>query len=195
MKGESKINTDAWVENHADALFRYAVFRLKDPGIAEDLVQETFLAALQSKDRFQGKSSEKTWLFAILKHKIIDHYRKNMPKRFGKEILQEAENLDSFFKSNGRWQSLPQQWHSDPGKAQELREFFDHFYKCLAQVPRRNADAFVYREIDGLSTRQICELLNISETNCWVMLYRARMLLRKCLEAVGFDPSNAGEQQ
>jgi RNA polymerase sigma-70 factor (ECF subfamily) len=192
MKTERKINTDTWVEKHGDALFRYAVLRLKDPALAEDVVQETFLAALQSKDRFKGKSSEKTWLFAILKHKIIDHYRKNRPNRYGKEILQEEERLDLFFKSNGRWQELPQRWHSDPGKAQEIREFFDHFYRCLAQVPERNANAFVYREIDGLNTRQICELLDVTETNCWVMLYRARMLLRKCLEMAGIYPTKAG---
>jgi RNA polymerase sigma-70 factor (ECF subfamily) len=77
----SIINTDTWVDQYGDALFRFAFFRTRDRVIAEDLVQETFLAALQSKERFKGQSSEKTWLFSILKHKIIDHFRKNKPDR------------------------------------------------------------------------------------------------------------------
>jgi len=190
MDAAAQLNSDIWVDQYGDALFRFAAVRVRDPGIAEDLVQETFLAGLQSKDRFRGKSSQKTWLFSILKHKIIDHFRKNKSNGFGKEILHDADNLEAFFNSKGGWQIRPQHWHTDPGKNQEIKEFLDHFYECLADLPRRNADAFVYREIDGLSTEEVCKLLDISATNCWVMLYRARMSLRRCLELAGFNPPN-----
>ena len=185
------LNSDIWVDQYGNALFRFAVVRVKDRGIAEDLVQETFLAGLQSRDRFRGQSSEKTWLFSILKHKIIDYFRKNKSNGFGKEILHDADSMETFFNSKGGWQIRPQHWHTDPGKNQEIKEFLDHFYECLTDLPHRNADAFVYREIDGLSTKAICKLLDISATNCWVMLYRARMSLRRCLELAGFIPPNA----
>ena len=89
----------------------------------------------------------------------------------------------------------PEHWSGDPGKVQEIKEFLDHFYGCLAALPKRNADAFVYREIDGFSTEEICKLLGISATNCWVMLYRARMLLRRCLESAGFNQPNEKYQK
>lgn len=185
--------TDArkWVDDYGDALFRFAVARVKNQSIAEDLVQEAFLAALQSRDRFKGQSSEKTWLMAILKHKILDYYRKDqLAQALYVSPGQDDEDLDAFFDRQGQWQLQPVKWRSDPQKAHELSEFMDHFYRCLAQLPKRNADAFVYREIDGMSTEEICRLLAISTNNCWVVLYRARMLLRHCLEDVGYDPSD-----
>jgi hypothetical protein len=95
----------------------------------------------------------------------------------------------AFFNAKGGWQTRPAHWQTNPGKVQETREFLDHFYRCLSEVPQRSADAFVYREIDGLSTKEICKLLDISANNCWVLLYRARMLLRKCLELIGLGPA------
>lgn len=195
MVDASRINSDIWVDQYGDALFRFAVVRVKDRGIAEDLIQETFLAALQSKDRFKGQSSEKTWLFSILKHKIIDHFRKNKPNRLGKEISRDGSDVEPFFNSKGGWQIRPEHWRTDPSETQEIKEFLDHFYRCLADLPKRNADAFVYREIDGLNTEEICKLLDITATNCWVMLYRARMLLRRCLELAGLQPPNAGKAE
>jgi RNA polymerase sigma-70 factor (ECF subfamily) len=192
MNASTRLDSDAWVDQYGDALFRFAVSRVKERTIAEDLVQETFLAALKSGDRFKGKSSEKTWLFAILKHKIIDHFRKNRSKAAGREIPLDAENVDGFFTANGDWRMRPTHWSADPEKAQELNEFLDHFYRCLAGLPRRNAEAFVYREIDGMSTEEICTTLDIKPNNCWVMLYRARMLLRKCLEVIGIHHPDGG---
>jgi len=190
MGAAPKLNPDTWVDQYGDSLFRFAVARVNDRGVAEDLVQETFLAAVRSIERFKGQSSEKTWLFAILKHKIIDHFRKNMPEAFGREISHDADGVEAFFNGKGGWQIRPAHWRTNPAKAQETKEFLDHFYHCLADLPRRNADAFVYREIDGLSTKEICKLLGISATNCWVMLDRARMLLRGCLVLAGFHPPN-----
>jgi len=155
--------------------------------MAEDLVQETFLAAVQSQGRFKGQSSEKTWLFGILKHKVIDHYRKQKSVVFTQDLWQEPDNLAGFFNAKGGWQTRPEHWSVNPGKSQEVKEAFDHFYRCLSGLPQRTADVFVYREIDGLDTEEICKRLDITSSNCWVILYRARMLLRKCLESMGYS--------
>lgn len=193
MEGSPKIDPDAWVDRYGDALFHFTLARVKNREIAEDLVQETFLAAVKSQDRFKGRSSEKTWLFGILKHKVIDHYRKNKSILYEQDLSLGTENLDAFFNAKGAWQTLPAHWRLNPGKSQEVREFLDHFYSCLADLPKRTADVFAYREIDGLSTKEICKLLDITAGNCWVILYRARMLLRKCLELAGLGPRQETE--
>ncbi len=185
MKSVLKLNSDAWVDRYGDALFHFALARVNKREIAEDLVQETFLAAVQSQERFKGQSSEKTWLFGILKHKVIDHYRKNKATVFALDLSNDPDSLDGFFNAKGGWQIRPQHWSTHPGKSQEVKEALDHFYQCLSGLPQRTADVFVYREIDGLGTDEICKLLGITSANCWVILYRARMLLRKCLELVG----------
>ena len=187
MGSAPKINSNAWVDEYGDMLFHFAFARVKDRETAEDLVQETFLAAVQSQGQFKGQSTEKTWLFSILKHKLIDHYRKNKATVYAGDILHDPDNLEAFFNAKGNWQIRPEHWRTDPGKSQEIKEFLDHFYRCLSGIPKRSAKVFAYREIDGLSTAEICKRLDITSTNCWVILYRARMLLRKCLELVGFS--------
>ena len=184
--GSPEINPDVWVDEHGDALFGFAMARVKDRETAEDIVQETFLAAIKSLERFKGHSTLKTWLFGILKHKLVDHYRKNKSTVYTQDIIHDPDNLEAFFNARGSWQIRPENWRADPGKSQENKEFLDHFYRCLADLPQRTADIFAYREIDGLSTSEICERLGITSSNCWVILYRARMLLRRCLELVGF---------
>ena len=176
------IDPDYWLVQYGDILFRFAFQRVRDKDIAEELVQETFLAAMRAKDRFKGQSSEKTWLFSIIKHKIIDHYRRQKREASDIDVEDLAETTDAFFSDNGKWRIQPTNWGIDPGKALEQKEFMDAFYKCLSQMPQRLADAFVHREVDGLKTEEICKVMDITATNCWVMLYRARMLLRRCIE-------------
>jgi RNA polymerase sigma-70 factor (ECF subfamily) len=195
MKTSPKINADTWVDQYGDSLFHFALARVKKKEIAEDLVQETFLAAVKAQDRFKGHSSEKTWLFGILKHKVIDHYRRNKSTIHARDLLNDPDNVDAFFNAKGGWQTRPAHWQTNPGKVQETREFLDHFYRCLSDVPQRSADAFVYREIDGLSTEEICARLDITANNCWVLLYRARMLLRKCLELIGLGRQQEGKSK
>ena len=178
------MDAEDWVDAYGDALYRYAVQRVKQTQVAEDLVQDTFLAAVQAKERFKGQSSEKTWLFSILKHKLIDYYRRQKT-RSGEMLAADEAAVDRMFKADGHWQDAPVHWRSDPGKSHEVKEFLDIFYHCMGELPARNAEVFSYREIDGLSTADICDRLGISASNCWVILYRARMLLRKCLEGTG----------
>ncbi|MEJ2640423.1 MAG: sigma-70 family RNA polymerase sigma factor [Desulfosarcinaceae bacterium] len=181
------LDADQWVDAYGDALYRFALQRVKQIEVAEDLVQETFLAAVQSRDRFKGQSTEKTWLFSILKHKLIDFYRKQKIRSGSELLTADEEAVDRMFKANGQWQAAPAHWDHNPGKSHEVKEFLDAFYHCLGELPERNARVFAYREIDGLGTTEICERLEITAANCWVILYRARMLLRSCLEGTGFS--------
>ena len=179
---------ESWVDQYGDFLYRFSLSRIKDPSIAEDLVQETFLAALKARKNFQGRSSVRTWLIAILKHKIVDLIRKRVREQASdniKFLYDSAANdtVDSSFNDEGDWRIRPSKWAVDPMKLYEQKEFMDVLYQCLGELPERQAEAFMMREIDGFSTAEICKGLNISATNSWVMLYRARMWLRRCLES------------
>ena len=175
-------NPETWVDEYGDFLYRFALSRVKDPSIAEDLVQETFLAALRSRENFKGQSAGRTWLIAILKHKIVDYIRKKIREPASDKIETLSDLADSDFSDKGEWQIRPSKWAINPGKIYEQKEFLDVLYHCLAELPERLAEAFMLREMDGLSTEEVCKVLDITATNSWVMLYRARMSLRGCLE-------------
>ena len=180
-------NPDTWVDRYGDYLYRFALARIKDPALAEDLVQETFLAALKGRKSFQRRSALKTWLTAILKHKIIDHLRRKNRIRTVEDIDAVGETVDGFFEKSGAWRIQPGNWDVNPGKILEQRQFIDTLYRCLSELPERLAKAFMLREMEGLSTEELCKSLQITATNSWVMLYRARAYLRRCLEINWFE--------
>jgi RNA polymerase sigma-70 factor (ECF subfamily) len=181
---------ESWVDRYGEILYRFALLRVKDPVIAEDLVQETFLAALRGRENFQGRSSLQSWLVAILKHKIVDHIRKSVKEKVLENFDSQADQAEASFDDRGKWKFRPQNWTVDPIKLYQQKEFMDILYRCLAQLRGRQAEVFMLREIDGLSTEEICKKLNITATNSWVMLYRARMGLRRCIEENWIDDSN-----
>lgn len=178
-----------WVDNHGDCLFRYAMSHVRDPQTAEDLVQETFLAALASQNRFSGVSSERTWLVGILKHKVIDHYRavrrQNKVTELSVSLNDDSAGPDDTgsCSERARADSPLEEWHIDPAKCTQQKAFWDVLQQCLSKVSPRLASAFALREIEQLDTKEICESLNVTEGNLWVMLHRARTYLRECLEA------------
>ncbi len=178
---------EIWVDQYGDSLYRFALARVKDPSIAEDLVQETFLAALGARKNFKGRSTTRTWLIAILKHKIVDYIRKKSKEQDTDKLESMTDGIDVNFDDRGEWKLRPNKWAKNPMKLYEQREFMDVLYHCIAELPERQAEAFMRREIDGLSTEEICKELDITATNSWVMLYRARMLLRSCLEKKWLD--------
>jgi RNA polymerase sigma-70 factor (ECF subfamily) len=149
--------------------------------VAEDLVQETFLSALAGADRFEGRSSEKTWLVAILKHKIIDHFRKSGKEQPMDQPQNQENQMDHFFHENGSWKDKPEEWDTTPDRILHQKEFWNVFVHCLSELSDRLRIAFSLREMEGLGCDEICKILGVSSSNCWVMLYRARMLLRRCL--------------
>jgi RNA polymerase sigma-70 factor, ECF subfamily len=177
-----------WVDSHGDYLYRYALFRLRDPALAEDAVQETLLAALQSRKAFAGRSAERTWLTGILKHKLVDHFRKLGRQTYSNRPDGEEFEHDELFRKEGEWKGhfdparAPVEWCADPARLLEEGEFREVFQRCLSPLPARIGSAFTLREVDGLSSEEICEVLGITVNNLWVMLHRARTHLRRCLE-------------
>lgn len=172
----------AWVDEYGSYLYRYALARVHSPEVAEDLVQETFLAALKGWDGFEKRASGKTWLTAILKHKIVDFFRKDARESPSDRLDAVVDAGETLFSPKGEWAMAPARWAIDPGRILEQKQFMVQLQACLAELPKRMARAFTLREMDGLSTREICRILNVSESNSWVILYRARMALRRCLE-------------
>lgn len=185
QRGSADINEtgpETWVDLYGNHLYRYALSRVSDVETAQDLVQEALAAGIQSYHRFKNQSSIKTWLIAILKRKIVDHYRHLRARRQIEGITSTTESIDHPFNSRGNWQVTPNEWAVNPDSTYEQKEFLDILYHCLAGIPQRLAEIFMLREFEELSTKAICEQLEISPTNCWVMLYRARMQLRACIE-------------
>jgi RNA polymerase sigma-70 factor (ECF subfamily) len=173
---------------HRPYLNRYAYSRLRHRGAAEDVVQEALLAAVEGLSRFKGESSPLTWLTGILKHKIVDWQRREErnPSRVTAPAWMEtgedcAETPGGLFDPDGRWLNPPSSG-MNPEQAFESRKFWEMLEGCLAELPATTAQAFYLREIQGLETQEICGKLGISESNCWVMLHRARMSLRQKIE-------------
>ena len=178
---------EIWVDQYGDYLFRFALSRLRDRSAAEDLVQETFLAALHARENFKGRSSVTTWLTGILKHKIIDHLRKGSREQPVEDVESFTPTLDDLFDEKGKWKIGPSKWNVSPMELYEQKEFWRILALCLSELSDRLAQIFTLRELEELSTKEICKVFDISATNCWVMLYRARMLLRRCLEINWFS--------
>ncbi len=198
MEKESKgsrpiTNPDNWLKEYGDFLYRYALVRLRDKQTAEDIVQETFLAALRGKENFKGEASEKTWLVGILKHKITDYFRKNTRELPIAEILSTGDPEEDFFDSKGKWKVEPAAWADDPKETLEKKEFWKKLEGCILGLPARLAQVFSLREFEGLESAQICNLLKISATNLGVILYRARMQLVRCLETGWFGMKKEGK--
>jgi RNA polymerase sigma-70 factor (TIGR02943 family) len=182
------VNPDTWVDKHGDSLYRYALIRVRRREVAEDLVQETLLAAVRIHGKFRGDSSERTWLYGILKNKIFDYFRK-LAQEVSFTDLEFLENEMSHKFIDEAWNHAlgPAEWKPAPEAALDRKEFWDTFGSCLHKLPARVADVFVLREIEQMDTAQICEMLRISQNNLWVMLHRARMALRECLELNWFE--------
>jgi RNA polymerase sigma-70 factor (ECF subfamily) len=178
---------EQWVDLYGNYMYRYALSRVADEETAQDLVQEALVAAIKAFERFQGRSSIKTWLIAILKRKIVDHYRRRSNRHTTDDIESVANNIDQLFDESGHWQIKPNEWTVNPSTAFEQREFMDVLYVCMAQLPPRLSEIFMLREFEEMSTNDICLQLSITESNSWVMLYRARMQLRSCLEKKWLD--------
>lgn len=182
-----------WVNLHADILFRYAMKYVHTESIAEDLVQDTFLAALKGKNSFSGQSSEQTWFIGILKNKIMDYFRKSSREinvdLADRDVIEQDDNFIQSGKMKGTWQpsKRPAKWNIDPNDTVEQKEFWIHLNNCLEGIDDKLAKIYRLREIEEIDYKLICNTFNLSHTNLRVMLYRARKLLRICLEKNWID--------
>ncbi|MFT6906885.1 MAG: RNA polymerase sigma-70 factor (TIGR02943 family) [Oleiphilaceae bacterium] len=167
-------------------MLKFAKLQLSDESLAEDAVQEALIGALKNAGNFQRHSALKTWVFAILKNKIADILRKGQKYVQASSLLkegQEEDNMDQLFQQNGHWQKheMPVNWGS-PHESVKQDHFWRIFETCLHGLPENQARLFMMREFIQLDTNEICESLDISTSNLHVMLYRARLRLRECLE-------------
>jgi RNA polymerase sigma-70 factor (ECF subfamily) len=169
------------LDRHRPQLLKYAMLQLRNLAQAEDVVQETLIAAIRGADTFAGGSAVRTWLVGILKHKIIDTIRKASREQSLDQYESSPEDLDPMFLPDGHYTDKPADW-GDPEEALSRRRFFEAFEQCMKSLPKATAQAFAMREVMGLDTAEICRNLSISTSNCWVLLYRARMRLRECLQ-------------
>ncbi len=175
---ETSLSSD-WVDAHADYLFNFAVGQVRDVNTAEELVQETFLAAVKSGSNYSGQSTERTWLTGILRHKIYDHLRRTCRERAVRvEVTPEFDGADAWDQSVLWLHDAAAECHS-AARRMELSEFRDALEVALGKLPPRLAQVFQLYEIEEQSNPEVCEKLNISESNLWVMLHRARKQLRE----------------
>ncbi len=186
-----------WFDTWGAELLRYAASRLRDPHIAEDLVQEAFLAAWKNHQQFTGQSSAKTWLIGILRRKLADHYRRehrgtptadpNRPEHHTRSEHTDDEGMEDsgrpfqFFDQRGHWTVRLEEWPGKRDECVERAEFWTVLRSCISKLPAGAAAAFIFRAMDQLETNQICEMLRVTPSNLGVMLYRGRLALRHCV--------------
>jgi RNA polymerase sigma-70 factor (ECF subfamily) len=183
------LKPEDWVKEHSDYLYGYAITRIFHKDDALDLIQETYISAIKARESFNGESTERTWLTAILKRKIIDYYRK---KTSNKEnfIVLTAYKEDHFQDSGifeGHWKAekAPIEWAIDTNNL-ENEEFHGIFNNCLSFLPKTWAAVFTLKVIEEYSTEEICKELNITSSNIWTTMHRAKLQLRDCVEKKWF---------
>ncbi len=185
-----------WVKLYADSMFSYSMIKTGSRELAEDLVQETFLSAFAGKDNFKGESSEKTWLFSILKNKIIDSYRKKKIETPSSDYIDATNQKfdDSFFNpdNHGRWKEKigPNYFSKAADSYLYSEEFYGFLNKCLMTMPTKLRQIFIAKYMDDSDTETICKENELTTSNYWVIIYRSKILLRKCLEKKGIMTTN-----
>jgi len=196
--GWAATDPSLWVDQYGDCLFRFAQVRLGRPEGAEDIVQETFVAALRNRQSFTGQAAERTWLLGILKNKLADYFRDRERLRPATDVSSPSggsgagDVLEELFDHKGRWRVQPVPGPDDPAATLERREFWEAFQSCLARLPARLAAAFALREVDGMSSEEVREILGVSAGNLWVLLHRARLGLARCLDVSWFGITSRG---
>lgn len=170
-----------WVEKYGDALYRYAVSRLRDATAAEEVVQQTFVAGLEHQSQFAGKGTHQGWLMGILKRKIIDFIR-DQRRMASSESVDPSDSLNLYFDERGRWKKSMRETLLQPLDSIDRAEFWPIFQKCLAGLPEKQSGVFALREMEELNSAEICKELNITPSNLWVLLHRARIRLARCIK-------------
>ena len=170
-----------WVTSYGDDLYRYAWSRLRDQQMAEEVVQETFLAGIKFLDQFSGEGTQRGWLMGILKRKIIDQVRRRA--RVSRDSASGIPIDDEMFEKNGFWKHSATTWSSIPDDSVEASELWDIVKQCLEHLPGSLGDAFVLSVMEEMSSDDVCKELEISPSNFWVRMHRARLGLSRCVGA------------
>ncbi|MFB6320302.1 sigma-70 family RNA polymerase sigma factor [Saccharicrinis sp. FJH54] len=178
-----------WVEAYSDELFRFAFARVGDREEAEDLVQDTFFSALKNLENFRRDCSEKTWLYNILKNRIVDFYRRKAAKSRTAENRDDQDIYSGFFKPDGFWDEtrMPKPWSKDADQDLSNEEFLKILAFCMERLPNLWSSVFSLKSIDDKTTDEICKDLGITSSNLWVIIHRAKLQLRGCIEKNWFN--------
>jgi len=195
-KNKYSCNPRNWVIQYSDELFRFTIARVKSREIAEDLVQDTFLSGLNSVNGFRGDCHEKSWLYNILRNKIIDHYRKKTNQEIKQSSLtndtddeKEEAFFNRYFSGEGHWNknATPENWGISADKLMEREEFMQFLMLCLSLLPDMWSKVFSLKNIEEFTTKEICKELDITPSNLWTIIHRAKLQLRGCLEKRWMD--------
>lgn len=181
-------NLSEWVDSFTGDLYSWAKHKVSDPQLAEDLVQDTFLAAAERIDAFKGDSTPKTWLFSILNYKIIDHYR----SRAKIPVKLDNQSLSTFFDDEGSWRTgkRPMAWDDDNNENDNLLDntgFQSVLKECLDALPDKWSSTVKLKYLMSKKGEEICQELGISLTNFWQIIHRAKLQLRDCIEQNWFN--------
>lgn len=180
MEKGNALDPNTWLDEYGDYLFRFAVMKLKDAALAEDMVQDTLLSAMAANDSFSSVASVRTWLTAIIKNKMVDHWRRQGREASAADLMDatlEDANLDDFFDMAGRWAEMPNPY-PNPDSALASKQFWSIFEHCLSRLKPQQAEVFVAKEIHGMDNEEICEHHSLSASNVWVLMHRARVTKR-----------------
>ena len=186
LSNDTDVEPSKWIELYADYLFKYAVIRVHKKELAEDLVQDTFVSAIRSIKSFQHKSTERTWLTSILKNKILDHYKKRSTQRelnISENELEPSGHFKTEGIQKGRWNKdvRPENWDTDHETPVEKMEFYTTLTNCIGGLPDQWATVFSLKNLEDLSAGEICKEVGISSSNYWVIMHRAKLMLRECM--------------
>lgn len=181
-----QLHNPAFLQDLRQQMIKLAFLQLSSLPQAEDVVQEALTSAFQHLDSFKGRAAFKTWVFAILKNKIIDVIRQKSRLVAMTELFKDEESelsIDALFDASGHWHKYeaPQAWQS-PEEMMEQADFWMIFEACLNHLPAKYAQVFMMREVIELSSNEICSKLELSISNFNVLMYRSRTRLRECLE-------------
>jgi len=179
------LDPNKWIDLYADYLFNYTITRIDDAELAKDIVQETFFSGLKAMKNYRGDASERTWLVSILKRKIIDQYRKMNSKK-GKAEIRVSFYEDGDKKGNWLEECVPQNWGNEAEINIESQELGLAINNCVKALPEKYRLVFKMKTIDNIDTEEICNELDITSSNLWVIIHRARLQLRKCMEESWF---------
>lgn len=184
---DSTTRPEKWMELYGASLYKHALPRVEDSFVAEDLVQETFLAALNGLSGFRGESSEKNWLFSILKNKIVDYYRKKNRQQVVLSMPDLRLMDDQWFDSEGSWaeERMPHDWESADAPV-ERKEIQKAILWCKDHLKSLQQTVFILKYLEDIPSEEICKVLNISSTNYWILIHRARLKMRGCVEKMLF---------
>lgn len=182
-----KLNPDKWVEAFGDELYLFILKRIADEERAKDLLQDIFYSAWKNKEGFKGEASERTWLYQICKNKIIDFYRKGKNAMLTTSL--NSEDDEQYFDEHGNWQkdSKPHNWGMDAGSKIETKEFYKVLEQCKEDLKKMQQAVFAMKYLDDMESEEICKVLDITPSNYWILIHRARLKMRLCMEKKWFD--------